>query len=77
MDLYCQVCGEPFEAYYLQHDVTVEEREFFYEGHGCDYCKGKTPEGGRPEIALLSQAAFDIMGKDEIDGIASTMEDYI
>ena len=76
MDLVCQVCGEQFEAYYMQHDVTVEEREFFYNGYGCDYCKGKTPPGGRPEIAFISAVAHEMLG-DDIDGIALTMDDWM
>jgi len=76
MDLYCQICGEPFEAYHLQHDVTVEEREFFYNGFGCASCKGIIPDGGRPEIAHISAVAHDMLG-DDIDGVASIMEDWI
>ena len=75
MDLYCQVCGEPFEAYHLQHDVSEAERDFFYDGFGCAYCKGKIPEGGKPEIAYISAVAHEMLG-DDIDGVASIMEDW-
>ena len=75
MDLYCQVCGEPFEAYHMQHDVTVEEREYFYNGFGCASCNGTVPLSGRPEIAQLATIAHELMG-DDIDGIASMLEDY-
>ena len=75
MDLRCQICSEPFEAYHIQHDVSEEEREFFYNGLGCASCNGVIPEGGRPEMAIMSGMAHDMLG-DDIDGIASMLEDY-
>ena len=70
MDIRCQVCAEPCEAYHIQHDITEEEREFFTSGRGCDYCKGKEPTEGRPEMAILSGILFETLG-DDLDAIAS------
>ena len=70
MDIRCQVCAEPFEASDIQQDITEEEREFFTSGRGCDYCKGKEPIEGRPEMAILSGILFETLG-DDLDAIAS------
>ena len=51
MDLYCQICGEPWEHYHVVHEMEQEEREEFLTGKGCDGCHGKVPEGGRPVTA--------------------------
>ncbi|MHA1882580.1 MAG: hypothetical protein ACTSUO_06005 [Candidatus Thorarchaeota archaeon] len=41
MDVYCKVCGEPWDAYGVFHgDMTVEERKMFLDGKGCPCCKG-------------------------------------
>ena len=70
MDVRCQVCAEPFEAYHIQNDITEEEKEFFTSGQGCDYCKGIEPPEGRPEMAILSGYLFETLG-DDLDAIAS------
>ena len=41
MDLLCERCGEPWEAYYVQCDMTTTERERFHHGEGCPTCFGK------------------------------------
>ncbi len=41
MDLYCQRCGEPYDIFSLQDDMTLEERERFKCGEGCPCCYGK------------------------------------
>jgi hypothetical protein len=43
MDLYCKRCGEPYEYYYVQHDMEGHERQRFLSGAGCPSCYGKQP----------------------------------
>jgi len=72
-DVYCQRCGEPWELYYIEHEMTPEERDNFWEGIGCPSCIGKEVEK-RPFRAELASAMRDVLG-DDIDGIAAEMED--
>lgn len=73
MDLYCPRCGEPVELDYLQHEVSPEERDEFWNGTGCSACKGKEP-ARRPFRADLAGALRDLLG-DDVDGIAAELED--
>lgn len=51
-DIYCAVCGEPWESYGVNHgDMTPEERIIFLDGKGCPCCKGERPEGINQEEA--------------------------
>lgn len=44
MDLYCERCGEPWDAYGVRHgDLDDEERCRFLAGQGCPACFGKEP----------------------------------
>jgi hypothetical protein len=43
MDLYCKRCGEPYEYYYVQHEMGATERRRFWDGEGCPSCYGKQP----------------------------------
>ena len=45
MDLYCQICGEPYEHYHVMHDMDKEEQKQFLNGEGCDACNGIVPDG--------------------------------
>ena len=40
MDLYCKVCGEPWDMLSIKEDFTEEEKEQFFKGKGCPACKG-------------------------------------
>lgn len=75
MDLYCQRCGEPWDAYGARHgmDMTADEYRRFSAGEGCPSCFGKEV-GKRPFRSQLMTAMRDILG-DDIDGIAAEMED--
>jgi len=45
-DIYCKVCGEPWDAYGVRHgDMTPREANAFLKGLGCPCCKGVPPEG--------------------------------
>ena len=43
MDVLCERCGEPWEADYVQHEMTRTERDLFWRGAGCPSCYGKEP----------------------------------
>ena len=75
MDLNCQVCGEPYEHYHVEHEMGKEERKTFLDGKGCDACHGRVPKGGRPDKALASEVLMDFLG-DDLDGVAAMMEDF-
>lgn len=73
MDLYCPRCGEPWEHYYVLHEMTPDERNHFRSGEGCPSCYGKTVEK-RPLRAEIAAALGDVLG-DDLDGLAAEMED--
>jgi len=74
MDVYCERCGEPWDAYGVEHgDLTPEERRRFWAGQGCPSCYGK-PVERRPFRARLAGALQDILG-DDVDGLAAELED--
>lgn len=37
-DIMCAVCGEPWEEYYVYHEMTEYERRTFTSGCGCPSC---------------------------------------
>lgn len=37
-DLVCPRCGEPWELFYIQEEMTKEERSAFKSGKGCPSC---------------------------------------
>lgn len=75
MDLHCTTCGEPWEMELIhepdEYGLTVEDSRIV----ACDACEWHK-ERGFPlkREAVMASAMHDIMG-DDIDGIASTMED--
>jgi len=74
MDIYCQRCGEPWDAYGARHgDMDAYEYRHFVAGEGCPCCFGKEVEK-RPFRAQVMSAMHDLLG-DDIDGIAAEMED--
>lgn len=75
MDLYCQKCGEPENFMSTRMDFTFTERKKFDAGVGCPACKwGKDAPKKRPFRSELASMLTDILG-DDIDGIASEMDD--
>ncbi len=73
MDLYCPRCGEPWEYYYVQHEMTPEERNSFHAGTGCPSCSSKEIER-RPFRAQRAAELGALLG-DDLDGLAAEMED--
>lgn len=76
MDIYCPVCGEPWAVDEL-HAVPGEafeaaRRRFRAEGCAVFGSRHNTPIDA--DTAARSAALFSLLG-DDIDGIASLMED--
>jgi hypothetical protein len=80
MDINCPKCGEAWDMDEL-HDIAEEndtdfnfERKQFFE-YGCGRVfNNKDCKLSLNPKALASQALYDILG-DDIDGIASSMDD--
>jgi len=75
MDLYCTTCGEPHEIDCLhdpdEYGLTVEDSRIVK----CSCCERHRKRGfPLKREAAMASAMHDIMG-DDIDGIASMMED--
>jgi len=73
LDLYCQRCGEPWEHYYVHHEMTSIEREQFLQGESCPSCRGKEVKR-QPLRAQIASALAEVLG-DDTDGLAAEMED--
>lgn len=87
MDIYCVRCGEPWdmdELHYRAEETDTDYRtvraEFYSlgcEAMGAARCERQDPlaNDGRLSASAAMSVLVDIMG-DDIDGIASMMEDY-
>lgn len=38
-DLLCNICGEPWDSWYVRHEMDIKEAERFRRGKGCPACK--------------------------------------
>ena len=77
MDLYCHRCGEPWDVYYVQHEMTRKERNKFHSGVGCPACEwGKNAPKEEPLIGMVAGALTDVLG-DDVDGIAAELDDFM
>ena len=77
MDVLCERCGEPWDTDYVRHDMTQHEQDKFWAGNGCPCChEDETPAltGRKLEATIAQKAMHDVLG-DDLDGLASTMED--
>ena len=87
MDVHCCNCGEPWDQYYLRHelgDATADELATEGWKFGSSrlvvlHCPCCPKDGtGRPDAKERSRIVQDLaqlMGDDE-DGLASTLEDF-
>lgn len=87
MDVHCCNCDEPWDQYYLRHDLTDEPaEELATEGWQfgrsriavlhCPCCpKDGTARPDAKERAQIVQELAHLMGDDE-DGLASALEDF-
>jgi len=67
-DIYCRICGEPWDAYGVFHgDMTKEEAKLFLEGKGCPSCnfgkKTKKPKD-RIEKGALEEAFWTSLAEN-------------
>jgi hypothetical protein len=74
LDIHCPRCGEPWETYYVYHEMTPQEKADLLAGRGCSRaCRERSPvENDRTTMA---QAALELCG-DDLDGAAAMMEDH-
>lgn len=88
MDIYCQLCGEPWDSYELGPDGCFDKKEAkkFLAGKGCPSCNwgenkqriSSYKESCDPDEldrASATSVLVDVLG-DDIDGIASELECY-
>ena len=83
MDVECCNCGEPWDQYYLRHELTPEEVRDGSWRFGssrlvvlsCPACKENEPLSDARDRKWAVQAIAEILGDDE-DGLASTLEDF-
>lgn len=88
MDIYCPKCAEPVDMDELHEEASYRGITFArvrreYASQGCGALTGIygtfyscKPANDRDAIrASVAGAAFDLLG-DDIDGIASELEDY-
>jgi hypothetical protein len=67
-DIYCTVCGEPWESYHVRHDMPIWARDLFLAGAGCESCEGRAKS---PEHALANAekaARQQIFCPDDMEG---------
>ena len=74
LDIYCPRCGEPWDVYSLNHDMSAEEAQRLKAGQGCPCCHGREIEH-RPDRAVVAGALMSVLG-DDLDGLAATLEDF-
>lgn len=62
MDIKCVICGEPYEAWGVNHgDMTYWEANLFRKGAGCPSCEGDPPNGK----VFEPESIFDVDNGDE------------
>jgi len=79
MDVYCQHCNEPWDTYTVYHELDdnpKQAKDDFLAGKGCPSCHwGRDGESTDSFKSQAMAAMNDILG-DDIDGMASMMDDY-
>lgn len=77
MDIYCPICGEPWDLYEL-HNTTLPfklaRQDFSIKG--CEVFGTSHNSIPDTDTAMKSAVLFDLLG-DDIDGIAAEMEDFM
>ena len=53
-DIHCNICGEPWDTYEVEHTdtFTEQERRLFFDGKGCPHCK--FPKRSERKVQLCS-----------------------
>lgn len=65
---------EPWDLYYVRHEMAATEEGRFWRGEGCPACHGKEVEPRDPEAQRIQAALRTVLG-DDLDGLAAEMED--
>jgi len=71
-DINCIVCGEPYETYYVNHEMSVAERNRLLSGKGCPSCKGVKPEG-RTENDRFTDIGHNLFTSEDPDAILNKL----
>lgn len=79
MDIRCTTCGEPWDADEIREiaadqEVPYAEAIALFRKYGCTVLGTRHNATPDEDAALLARVAFDL-GGDDIDGIASDLED--
>lgn len=76
MDIYCPLCGEPWDMDELHEveDTDFETARKRFRRDGCAVFGSTHNRPADTDTAEKSALLFDLLG-DDIDGIASLMED--
>jgi hypothetical protein len=86
MDVHCCNCGEPWDQYYLRHELPKSAEEIEDEGWQfgrnrlvvlhCPCCpKDGSGLPNASERAAITKELAELLGED-VDGLASTLEDF-
>lgn len=51
-DVTCGQCGEPWEYYYLTHEMSEDEKEGVLRGNGCPACSWGSSDRATGEYQL-------------------------
>lgn len=67
-DVYCRICGEPWDYYGLKHgDVEAGESERILRGEGCPCCDfGKNVTGNENHEDKYLEGLFNEIDEDPI-----------
>lgn len=69
-DSLCEVCGEPWEIYYVREEFTPSERSMFFEGKGCPACDGNwSPDELDSSYAHEEEQEFEVVGSITRDAV--------
>jgi hypothetical protein len=79
MDINCPKCGEPWDAdelHYVaeENETTFTEEVKKFSTAGCEVFGEQHADPADQQRALAASVAFKLLG-DDVDGIASFMED--
>jgi hypothetical protein len=70
-DVFCRVCGEPWDVHHIRHDAPAWVAPLFFAGAGCESCEGNAPQGVNAEkVAELSDRNLVIDSPDDRDPLA-------
>jgi len=70
-DVRCVQCGEPWEYYYVMHEMTEAEKKSILSGSGCPACKDRVVDKGKQAVI---QEVMSFLG-DDTDAFAAMDED--